>query len=163
MGFSLSSEDVRWMLTVYLPWVLCILGGTCFIKAWWPWSRLCWTTRSTVCCWELVAGPIQTWAKLNCLLRSGCQSGEMALHQMPPHWSPCLCWEGCFLAMHGGDRLADAYVFLAVLVHLTSWLIIALPVPLQHRSGLCSAGFILWEYSFWVGEQNLRLLQSLKS
>lgn len=109
MEFSLHSEDVRWVLTVYFSCILYTLKGTCFIRSWWPPSGLCWTTRSTVCWWELVT---QTRSKLNCPLRSGCWNGEMALHWMPPCWSPCLCW-GCFLVMHDGDCLADAYVFLA--------------------------------------------------
>lgn len=79
---------------------------------------LCWTARSTVCWWELDT-PIQTWAKQNCLLRSGSLSSEIALHWVPPLLIPlsllrrkifgniwwrffgwCLCLSDCYCSSH---------------------------------------------------------------
>lgn len=65
--------------------------------------------QSKIACSDLAARVVR-WLCTECL----------------PRWSPCFCWEGCFLVIHGGGCLADACVCLAVTVHLTSWLTIAL-------------------------------------
>lgn len=118
---DLASRMVRWLCTEWLPhWSPCLFWEGWFLVIY---GGGC--LADALFAWLFISRP--DWQLLSWIIREGVTS------MATPVW-----------LLSDASYSARSLWFLPYFVYWT----LALPVPLEHRSRLSSAGFVLWEFHF---------------